>query len=368
MADLIRHSGKTTQVYANCEIPEELSAISKGAVNIFIKLYDYVKTKNLEVAETLSIFDANGSGAISLEEFYDVLNELVDDKDITLDDKTAFFEFVDRNNNGVIEIAEFNHLFKLFGNYSLDELMPNEHPRGDIFTIVEKCYQNGIDLERELQSFDEYDEGFIHPNSFRFLMKKLPFGLNDLEVEKFLQDDVDFTNNGDVNYMNLISQERFKRTKHVYEIKSKVAQSREAASTIEYKTIDDLERMSRRANDSSTRAGAELALESGGNYTGMQKMIIENILYINSIEVIVYTTVNPKTSDVFVSTINNKGGEAEQGTKSSNSSLLEQFECTLVARLTGHSPSTDPPTILYVPCSGCLIAGTKIPPKKIDLS
>lgn len=52
-------------------------------------------------------------------------------------------------------------------------------------------------------------------------------------------------------------------------------------------------------------------------------MIIENILYINSIEVIIYTTVNPKTSDVFVSTINNKGGEAEQGTKSSNSSLLE---------------------------------------------
>lgn len=205
LADLIRHSGKTTQVYANCEIPEELASISKGAVNIFIKIYDYVKTKNLDVAETLSIFDANGSGAISLEEFYDVLNELVDDKDITLEDKTAFFEFVDQNGNGVIEISEFNHLFKLFGNYSLDELMPNEHPRGDIFTIVEKCYQNGIDLERELQDYDEFDEGFVHPNSFRFLMKRLPFGLSDAEVEKFLQEDVDFTNNGDVNYMNLIS-------------------------------------------------------------------------------------------------------------------------------------------------------------------
>ena len=114
MADLIRHSGKTTQVYANCEIPEELSAISKGAVNIFIKLYDYVKTKNLEVAETLSIFDANGSGAISLEEFYDVLNELVDDKDITLDDKTAFFEFVDRNNNGVIQKNKLQTKFQVF--------------------------------------------------------------------------------------------------------------------------------------------------------------------------------------------------------------------------------------------------------------
>ena len=129
-----------------------------------------------------------------------------------------------------------------------------------------------------------------------------------------------------------------------------------------------MDKIRSKTSDSNSQAGVEKGLESGGNYTGMQKMIIENILYINSIEVIVYTTVNPKTSDVFVSMINNKGVEGESSKKASNSSLLEQFECTLVARLVGHAPSTDPPTILYVPCSGCLIAGTKFPPKKIDLS
>lgn len=114
-----------------------------------INLYEYVKTKNIDISQTLSIFDANGSGAISIEEFYDVLNEIIEDKDISLDDKKAFFEFIDKNNNGIIELEEFNSLFKLFGSYSVNELMPNEQPRADIFTIIEKSYENGIDLEKE---------------------------------------------------------------------------------------------------------------------------------------------------------------------------------------------------------------------------
>lgn len=100
-------------------------------------------------------------------------------------------------------------------------------------------------------------------------MKKLPFGLSDAEVEKFLQDDVDFTNNGDVNYMNLISQERFKRTKHVYQLKSKIALSREAANTIEYKNLDDLEKNNRKLKEANSRGAIDSGLESGGNYIGM---------------------------------------------------------------------------------------------------
>ena len=151
LADLIRFSSKNSQVYAACEIPEELNSISKGAVNVLINLYEYVKTKNIDISQTLAIFDANSSGVISIEEFYDVLNEIMEDKDgdISLDDKKAFFEFIDKNNNGLIELDEFNQLFKLFGNYSVNELMPNEQPRADIFTIIEKSYENGIDLEKE---------------------------------------------------------------------------------------------------------------------------------------------------------------------------------------------------------------------------
>ena len=93
------------------------------------------------------------------------------------------------------------------------------------------------------------------------------------------------------------------------------------------------------------------------------------MLYINSVEVIAFTTINPKTSHVFLSTMNNKVKDVgDSSGKVKSDSLLEQFECTLVARLIGHSPSTDPPTILYVPCSGCLVAGTKFPPQKTNLS
>jgi Ca2+-binding EF-hand superfamily protein len=94
-------------VFANCEIPDELKDISKGAVNVLVLLHEYVQTKNIDFNMTLSMFDANNSGAISLEEFYDVLNEILADKEVSLDDKKAFFEFVDKNDNGLIELDEF---------------------------------------------------------------------------------------------------------------------------------------------------------------------------------------------------------------------------------------------------------------------
>ena len=52
-------------------------------------------------------------------------------------------------------------------------------------------------------------------------------------------------------------------------------------------------------------------------------MIIENVIYINSIEVIAYTTVNPKTSHIFLATMNDKVSEIDTKEQKQGNSLLE---------------------------------------------
>lgn len=97
-------------------------------------------------------------------------------------------------------------------------------------------------------------------------MKRLPFGLGDSEIDKFLEEDLDFTNNGDVNYMNLISMERFKRTKYVYESKRNMA----LGKTFEYKSVEDLagDKTSRRSSLAGGRS-AKKESSAGGNYEGI---------------------------------------------------------------------------------------------------
>lgn len=160
IADQARYTQKTGAVHANCEIPEELQDLSLGAANIFTEVYEFIREKNLSVKDALTIFD-DGSGKISVEEFFVMLDEISPNS--TLEDRRMFFEFVDKSRDGFISIEEFNELFGLFGDYTLEELLPQENPRTDIYTIIERAYSADIDLEKQFQKFDEFNEGSIDP-------------------------------------------------------------------------------------------------------------------------------------------------------------------------------------------------------------
>ena len=357
LIEIVRYTETSSKVYVSCEIPEELAAISKGAVNILLEMYDFVKSKNYSVKEALSIFDANHSGVISVEEFYNLVNEIC--QEATMEDKKAFFSFVDKNQNGFIELDEFNQLFKLFGNYSVQELIPSENPRFDIFSMIERAYENDINIEQKFQKFDRFNQGFIDSKSFGFLMKSLPFGIGDNEVNHFLNNYLDFTNNGDINYMNLINTERFKRIKFVYMMKNRAATAGGGFAA-------DLEKSMMTSQDKE-------------NYEGVQKLVIENVVYIDSIDVIAYTTVCPKTSMIFVAKLSDqkqkmskkarnraKNAKTAKNARNQAASLLEEYECSLLARLVGHH-SGEPPTFIYVPESGCIVSGEKFPIRKASL-
>ena len=118
------------------------------------------------------IFDKDGSGNISSQEFFDLLDEVI--PDIKHAQKREFVNFImhgnkasDKNKDGLISLNEFNQIFIDFGNYTLEELMPNENPRSEIFSIIEKSYDCDIDFEDSLCKLDRYEDGGIEVHDFK---------------------------------------------------------------------------------------------------------------------------------------------------------------------------------------------------------
>lgn len=102
---------------------------------------------------------------------------------------------------------------------------------------------------------------------------------------------------------------------------------------------------------------------------------MEDLVYIDDLEIIIYTTISPKSSTIFVThtkkatsqpkelevitlssiTKKNPGQPSAQGNEDQE---LMQNRFELLARLRGHR-NQDPPTICYVAQSGCLVSGEK---------
>ena len=104
--------------------------------------------------------------------------------------------------------------------------------------------------------------------------------------------------------------------------------------------------------------------------------MIEDLIYLDDLEIIIYTTICPKTSTIFVthtkkqekqdgnqgkveivtlSNLNQKTADKEANGEKTD--VIHNYY-QLLAKLRGHKNS-DPPTLYYVPSSGCLISGEK---------
>lgn len=109
-----------------------------------------------------------------------------------------------------------------------------------------------------------------------------------------------------------------------------------------------------------------------------RKVVVEDLIYIDDLEILIYTTIAPKTSSVFINSVKKAKGSAsksdvevvtldkvggdENGASEApqadqQASLVTNYY-PLIAKLKGHKNS-DPPSICYVPQSCCLITGEK---------
>jgi WD40 repeat protein len=96
---------------------------------------------------------------------------------------------------------------------------------------------------------------------------------------------IDYTNVGKVNYLKLINTERFKRINYLWGLKKG------------------------RRNISGEQ---QPATKETDNFFGSPKLLIESIIYVATLDVFIYTTVNPQTPTIVVSKIKDNKTQLEK--------------------------------------------------------
>lgn len=199
--------------------------------------------------------------------------------------------------------------------------------RTHMFTLIEKAYYCGIDVENEFLKYDSTAEGSLQVIDFKAFIRSLPFGVLDSEIEELLENDVIYTDNGRVDYQHIIQNAEFKKIKIIAKLKDT--------------NKDEINKLLHK-------------IETDQHFFEPQKIIVESVLYIDDFDLMVYTTITPRTSTIFISRT-----KRDRASKDSGSDTSNIFANKLLAKLEGHRSST-PPTIYYCSESGCLISGDKI--------
>lgn len=66
---------------------------------------------------------------------------------------------------------------------------------------------------------DEYKEGTLSSLVFRNILKWLPIGITEEELDYIMNNSVTYSDNGGVNYMKLITSAQFRNIKDNFEFK-----------------------------------------------------------------------------------------------------------------------------------------------------
>ena len=147
--------------------------------------------------------------------------------------------------------------------------------------------------------------------------------------------DVSYSDTGRVDYLKFINNPAFKQMKYAFKLQRSLISKEEFDSLI-------------------------TVLEENEAVIEPQKIIIEDLIYLDDFDIFIYTTSCPQTSIIYISS-SKKRTDAKISKKNVDFSA-ELFVNKLLARLEGHK-SNYPPTILYCQESGCLISGDKLEKK-----
>ncbi|EAR94381.2 EF hand protein (macronuclear) [Tetrahymena thermophila SB210] len=330
--------------YHSVKIPDQteqlikLAGISEGAFNLLNSLARFLQRQRKSIEDAFKAFDSDGLGTISCQEFEYILQRVCKGDD-NLKYSNELIQFIDRDKNGMIDFQEFSLILGIASENHTQGIQFNN--RKNLMLCFQKAYEAGIDVEEMLIKEDPYQEGTISTQHFRNILKWLPVGINEEELDSIMKTSITYSDNGSVNYIKLLTSTQFKSIKEQYRFKKSFASQK---SFVEY-------------NEVNTQEKRELDLVT-------QKVIIESVLYLDDFDLIVYTTACPRTSIIFVSK-SNRAPAQQSDLKSKNKKIqqpksdVELFTNKLLAKLQGHK-TCNAPSIAYVPQSGCLISGEKL--------
>ena len=210
------------------------------------------------------------------------------------------------------------------------------------------------------------------------LLMGLPLGMNAEELQQVFANDLGFDNYGNVDYTNILNLDLFvaleaKRLREkALKQNAKRSQREIAASVTEFKTID-------------SEAGAKAAMKLADN----RKVVVEDLIFIDDLEILIYTTVSPRTSTIFATSLQKsrveepgqnpcdeektvefvspdviverekQAKEPEQERKKPAQQDLLTNHYKLLAKFKGHQ-NKDAPSICFIPQSNCLVSAEKV--------
>jgi hypothetical protein len=133
--------------------------------------------------------------------------------------------------------------------------------------------------------YDKNELNVIPRSKFVGLLLDLPLGISEVEVREILENDLHFDNYGNVDYTAILNGDLFcalerQRLKAIHK-KKKVSHATAATG--------------------STQGGRQAAAEV--EKVDNRKVVVEDLIYVDDLEILIYTTIAPKTSSVFVTSV-----------------------------------------------------------------
>lgn len=253
--------------------------------------------------------------------------------------RESLLKAADKDHSGTIEFEEFLELFKDIEQYNtIQDMDSNRNPRTDIFLLIEKAYMAGIDVEQLFMDCDKLRQGCVTVTDFKEILKKMPFGMLDSDIQQILEHEVGYMDNGRIDYVKIINNSRFTKAKFIAQLNDPKIEKKHIQNLLEKINADDY-------------------------YFEAQKIIVESIIYLDDFDIIIYTTAVPKTSTIFIASARRDTQvqpTSEQTSEAGiNKDSRQVFRNKLLARLDNHR-SSNPPTIFYVQEAGCLVSADKL--------
>ena len=110
------------------------------------------------------------------------------------------------------------------------------------------------------------------------MLENLPLGLLPFEIEEIFDSDLNFDNYGNVDYTVILNSDIFVNLER-HRLKKEQLLKRSITKEVE---------------------GEAAKVSDVDKLTDNRKVVVEDLVYIDDLEIIIYTTISPKTSTIFV--------------------------------------------------------------------
>ena len=239
--------------------------------------------------------------------------------------------------------------------------------------ILRKAAELQLDLRKEFVQNDPHELSVLPRVKFWGILMSLPLGMNEEEMQEVFDNDLNFDNYGNVDYTSILNMDIFV-TLETQRLREKALMAGKKRKRLDF---DEVVR-----GDGAAETREEMKVADN------RKVVVEDLIFIDDLEILIYSTVSPKTSNIFVTSLQKTAAAettddsqdnvrvidlADLGSKNLAQLQEQRIEdeakknlqkdlltnhYQLIAKFRGHKNS-DPPSICYIPQSNCLVSAEK---------